>query len=190
MKNFLCYIYDGFVDFEISLVLTEMNLNENLQVIYIAYENTPVKSSAGMTIVPDKLVSEITSSKGFDGMIIPGGFVRPLKSELKELLIDFNKNKKLIAAICGGPEFLANAGLLEGRKYTTSMFPNDYEEKNEPDPFPRDTCTDSRVETDANIITAKGHAFVDFALEIWDWLNLYDYDAEKEECVQLYSPSF
>jgi len=75
MKNYLCYLYEGFVDFEIGLALTEINLNEKLQVIYIAYESTPLKSSAGMTIIPDKKVSEITSSNGYDGIIIPGGFL-------------------------------------------------------------------------------------------------------------------
>jgi putative intracellular protease/amidase len=189
MKNYLCYLYEGFVDFEIGLALTEINLNEKLKVIYIAYESTPLKSSAGMTIIPDKTVSEITSSNGYDGIIIPGGFIRPLKPELKDLLLDFDKNGKLIAAICGGPEFLAKAGMLKGRKYTTSMFPKDYEESNEPDPFPRETYIETRLVKDANMITARGHAFVDFVLEIWDWLDLYDYDAEKEECKELYSPS-
>lgn len=188
MKTILCFIYEGFVDFEISLALTELNLDEGFQVVYIAYEKTPLKSSAGFTIIPDKIVSDITSSNDFEALIIPGGFIRPLKPELKELILDFDNKNKLIAAICAGPEFLAKAGLLEHRKYATSMFPSDYEEKNEPDPFPRNNYIETRVIKDANIITARGNAFVDFALEIWDWLNCYDHETEKEECKELFSP--
>jgi putative intracellular protease/amidase len=176
------------VDFEISLALTEINLDEGFQVIYAAYERKPLKSSAGLTITPDIAVSEITSSHDYEALIIPGGFVRPLKTELKELILDFDKQNKLIAAICGGPEFLANAGLFENRKYTTSMFPSDYEEKNEPDPFPRKNYIETRVVKDTHTITARGNAFVDFALEIWDWFDLYEYDTEKEECKEIYSP--
>lgn len=188
MKKILCYIYEGFVDFEISLALTEINLDERYHIIYTAYEKTPLKSSAGLTITPDIAISEITSSNDYAALIIPGGFVRPLKPELKNLILDFDKNNKLIAAICGGPEFLANAGLLENRNYTTSMFPSDYKEKNEPDPFPRHNYIETRLVKDANIITARGNAFVDFALEIWDWFDLYEYDTEKEECKEIFSP--
>ncbi len=53
------------------------------------------------------------------------------------LIKQLNKEKKLIGAICAGPEFLANAGILRGIKYTTSQTPQIYEEKNEVDPFPR-----------------------------------------------------
>jgi len=63
-----------------------------------------------------------------------------------------------------------------------------YEEKKEVDPFPRDTFVDKRVVQDGNIITAQGFAFVDFALKIWDWFNLYDYEEEKEELKKQFTP--
>ncbi|KKN50265.1 hypothetical protein LCGC14_0634570 [marine sediment metagenome] len=189
MKNILCFVYDSFVDYEISLVCTEINLDENCQVIYISYQNSYVKSSAGLKLKPDKIIAEIESINDFNGLIITGGYNRELKTELEQLMFKLNNEKKLIAAICGGPEFLAKAGILNGRNYTTSMPPNEYEEQGEKDPFPRETFIDSRMVRDDNIITAKGHAFVDFTLEIWEWLDLYENETEREECKRLYTPN-
>jgi len=31
--------------------------------------------------------------------------------------------------------------------------------------------------------------FADFALQIWDWFNLYEYDAEKEEYKKQFTPT-
>ena len=188
MKNILCYIYEGFVDYEISLASGELNLTDRFNLIYIAYEKTPIKSAAGMSINPDYTVREAIDISDVEGLIIPGGVVRVLKSELESLILKLYNEEKLIAAICGGPEFLAKIGLLNSKKYATSMYPQDYEEKNEKDPFPRETYTDDRIALDGNLLTAKGHAFVDFALEVWDWFKIYDYDGEKEDSKKFFSP--
>lgn len=188
MKTILCFIYDGFADFETVLVCSYINEVEDYKVIYIAYDRSPVRSAGGLTIMPDKTVSEISLTKDIDGILIPGGGLRILKPELEELVKKLNNEKKLIAAICAGPEFLAKMGILKGIKYTTSRESKQYEENNEVDPFPRDTYVDARVIQDGNIITAKGYAFTDFALQIWDWFNLYEYDAEKEEYKNQFTP--
>lgn len=189
MKNILCFIYDGFVDYEISLTCAELNMDDRYNCTYVAYQKKPIKSSSGMRIHPDHTVSEALTLPHIEGLIIPGGEVRYLKPELEKLINQLDKEKKLIAAICGGPEFLAKVGLLKGRKYATSMYPNDYKQKDEIDPFPRDTYVDARMIRDNNIITAKGDAFIDFALEIWDWFDLYEDDTERVECKTLFSPS-
>ena len=187
MKTILCYLYDGFADFETVLVCTGLSGTEELEVVYIAYDNLPLKSSGGLTIFPDKIVSEITQTDDIDGLLIPGGIDRELKPELEELIKKLNEEKKLIAAICAGPEFLAKAGILKGKRYTTSETPQVYEEKNEPDPFPRETYEESRIVQDGNILTAQGHAFIDFAFKIWDWFNAYEEDGEREELEALFT---
>ena len=181
MKEVLCFIYDGFADFETVLTCTGLSRTEDHELVYIAYDKTPVISSAGLKIIPDKAISEISQTKDIDGLIIPGGSERIIKPELENLIKQLNNEKKLLAAICAGPEFFARIGILKGRKYTTSQEPKDYKEKNELDPFPRDTYVDTRIVQDGNIITAQGYAFVDFALKIWDWFNVYEYDGEREE---------
>ncbi|MBY9003068.1 MAG: DJ-1/PfpI family protein [Candidatus Lokiarchaeota archaeon] len=188
MKEILCFIYDGFADFETVLTCSGIDGDENYRVTYIAYEKTPVLSSSGLKIIPDKSLSEINSTKNIEGLIIPGGGTRIFKPELGKLIKQLNEEKKLLAAICAGPEFLAKAGILKGKKYTTTAEPQSYEEKKEIDPFPRDSYVDTRIIQDGNIITAKGHAFTDFALEIWDWYNLYDTEKEKDDLRKDFTP--
>lgn len=189
MKKVCCFIYDDFADFEIVLACIAINQAEDYKIEFIAYERSPIKSSGGLTIIPDKVVSEISQTNDIEGIIIPGGNGRIVNPELTKLIKQLNEEKKLIAAICAGPEFLAKIGVLNGVKYTTSESPEMYEEKKEVDPFPRDTFVDKRVVQDGNIITAQGFAFVDFALEIWNWLNLSENDSEKEEDKKLFTPN-
>lgn len=188
MNEVLCFIYDGFADFETVLICSALNGDDNYKVTYIAYENKPVCSSGGLKIIPDKTVSEIDGIKNIEGLIIPGGVTRILKPELEKLIIQLNEEKKLVAAICAGPEFLAKSGILSGRKYTTSEEAQSYEEINEKDPFPRDSYVETRVIQDGNIITAKGYAFTDFALKIWDWYDLYDNEEEKNQLRKQFTP--
>ncbi|NVM16628.1 MAG: DJ-1/PfpI family protein [Candidatus Lokiarchaeota archaeon] len=188
MKEVLCFIYDGFADFETVLTCSALNEATKYKVTYIAYEKTPVCSTGGLKITPDKIVSEIDILKDVEGLIIPGGGTRVFKPELENLIKRLNEEKKLLAAICAGPEFLAKTGILNGKKYTTTAEPQSYEEKNEPDPFPRDSYVDLRVIQDGNIITAKGTAFTDFALKIWDWYDLYENEKEKDDLRKEFTP--
>ena len=188
MKEVLCFIYDGFADFETVLTCSALNGEDNYKVTYIAYEKTPIYSWGGLKINPDKTVSEIDGLKDVEGLIIPGGVTRILKPELEKLIIRLNEEKKLLAAICAGPEFLAKTGILNGKKYTTTEEPQSYEEKNETDPFPRNSYVETRVVKDGNIITAKGYAFTDFALKIWDWYDLFENEKEKEDARKDFTP--
>jgi hypothetical protein len=47
-KNVLCYIYEQFVDYEISLICAEVNISDKCQDIYGVYDKLPVKTSSGM----------------------------------------------------------------------------------------------------------------------------------------------
>jgi putative intracellular protease/amidase len=189
MKNILCFLYDGYADFETVLVCSPLNEDEKYRIIYIAYDTKPVKSSGGLTIIPEKTVSDISSTDNIYGLIIPGGGGRIFKPELGELINRLNDENKLVAAICAGPEYLAKSGILNRKKYTTSQESQNYEERNEPDPFPRETfLSDARVVKDGNIITAKGFAFSDFALEIWEWFDIYETNTEKEELKVAFTP--
>lgn len=48
------------------------------------------------------------------------------------------------------------------------------------DPFPRENFILERVVRDRNIITAQGIAFIDLAIEICDWFNLFENKEEKD----------
>jgi len=188
MKDVLCFVYKKFVDFESVLACSYLNESDDYNIKYIAYDKTPVISSGGLKIIPDKIVSDISDTKEIYGLLIPGGSEREFRPELKSLIQRLNNEKKLVAAICAGPEFLAKSGILNEKKYTTTLEPDYYKEKGDPDPFPRDNYVESRLVIDSNLITAKGYAFVDFALEIWKYFGLYENKSELEEDKKLLTP--
>jgi putative intracellular protease/amidase len=95
---------------------------------------------------------------------------------LTQLIQKLTNENKLLATICAGPQYLARAGLLKGRNYTTSIA--EWNDRNAAlfggvDPFPRETFRNESVVRDGNIITATGVAFIDFALEICSWYDLF-----------------
>ena len=47
------------------------------------------------------------------------------------------------------------------------------------DPFPRENFVSERVVRNENIITAQGIAFIDFAIEICDWFNLFENQEDR-----------
>jgi putative intracellular protease/amidase len=188
MKKILCFLYDTYVDFEISLPLYYLNEDNRYRVVYISYENAPVSSGAGMRVQPNMTVKDALTLDAIEGLIIPGGPKRQIKNELIDLIIRLNNGGKLLAAICGGPEFLAKSGVLKSKKFTTTMTLEEYKQNKEIDPFPRENYIERRMVKDQNVITAKGSGFVDFALEIFEWYNLYDYYTERQECKKIWTP--
>ena len=83
---------------------------------------------------------------------------------LKEFLESFlNDDSFVIGAICSGPIFLAQAGLLKGKKYTDSLFV----EMRESFAFiEENNFLPQSVVEDGNIITAVGNAFNEFAVHV------------------------
>ncbi|MFW9992060.1 MAG: DJ-1/PfpI family protein [Candidatus Odinarchaeota archaeon] len=190
MGKMLCFLYDSMVSFEMTLACSLLQSNGK-PILSIGYEKIPVKCSANLTLHPEKTVGEMLANGlgEIEGLIIPGGYTRVVKPELKQLIRKLDGEGKLLAAICAGPEFLAKSGALNGKKYTTTLTPGSYDENNEEDPFDRGNYLEQRLVRDRNVVTAKGSAFVDFALGILSWFDMFDNEAEKEEFRKYYTPS-
>ena len=160
------------------LVYPEFSLQEvaNLMYLFRWYYNTVtdiiytdkliVKSEEGITVMPVKTCDEF-SVDDYDCLILPGCSDTRMalrNAKLKEFLEQFQVNHTfVIGAICSGPLFLQQAGLLKGKKYTDSLFVEmrvmfPFIEENNFLPMP--------VVEDGNIITANGSAFNDFAVHI------------------------
>ena len=69
----------------------------------------------------------------------------------------------IIGAICSGPMFLAQAGLLKEKKYTDSLF---VEMRDQFSFIEEDNFEAAPVVEAGNIITAQGSAFNDFAVHV------------------------
>lgn len=185
MGGILCFIYEGMVDFEMTLACHLIDK----EIVPIAYEIKIIKSKSGMGYYPMATVKEALEYTDVDGLIIPGGHNDEQKNELTELINKLNSQGKLLAAICAGPQYLARAGILEGRKYTTTLTEDGlkkYFPKVLKDPFPRDTFINENVVRDTNIITAVGNAFVDFSIEILDYFGNFKDEKEKKEYASHY----
>lgn len=58
----------------------------------------------------------------YDALVIPGGQAPDrmrIHRDLVELVIDANKKRKIIAAVCHGPQMLIEADIVRGKKVTS-----------------------------------------------------------------------
>ena len=186
MQKILLFLYDQMADFEISLAAYGLNTEKAGEIVPIGYGDT-VMSMAGLTYQIDTTVRDALDMEDVAGLIIPGGCRCDLRDELQELIQRLDREKKLLAAICAGPQYLARAGVLQDRSYTTSLrtwTKEDEEKYGGADPFPRETFRAQRVVRDGHIITAYGNAFTDFAVEIFEYFGLFTDDAEREAFIK------
>jgi len=80
-----------------------------------------VITAFGLQIKADYLENDINPEQ-YDFLIIPGGkyvgMIVNKDTKIKGLAKTFNEQNKEICAICAGPRFLGQAGLLDGVKFT------------------------------------------------------------------------
>ncbi|WP_026884717.1 DJ-1/PfpI family protein [Clostridium akagii] len=179
MGKILCFIYDNMVDFEMTLACHLIGK----EIVPIAYEIKVIKSTSGMCYYPITTVKEAVEYKDVDGLN------DEQRRELTELINKLNDQGKLLSAICAGPQYLARAGILKEKKYTTALTEDklkEYFPMVQEDPFPRDTYVNENVVRDNNIITAVGNAFIDFSIEILDYFGKFNDEAEKKKCSNHY----
>ncbi len=147
----LMYLFRWYFDTFIDVIYTEL---------------CPVKSEEGILVQPVKTCSQF-SKDDYDCLILSGcsDLRQAIRNQkMKEFLETFaNDDSFIIGAICSGPLFLAQAGLLKNKKYTDSLFV----EMRESFTFVEENnFLPQAVVEDGNIITAVGNAFNDFAIHI------------------------
>ena len=108
---------------ESELIYPYHRLREDFDVVLVGSEkDVEYPSKAGYKVKSDISSKEADPSE-FDGVYIPGGY-SPDGMRKHEATIDFVKkvheNGKPIAAVCHGPWVVADAGLLNGIKATST----------------------------------------------------------------------
>lgn len=143
-------------------------IRAGLEVVTITFENTlDIVTAFGLKVKADHFAKDVNYDE-FDFLIIPGGGyvarVVDKDTKIKEIAKHFNSKDKLIAAICAGPRFLGQAGLLNGKSYTAYR-------GSEID-MPKGIYLPSyKAIRDHNIVTARGAGAVyEFAYEIVKYL--------------------
>jgi putative intracellular protease/amidase len=181
-KNAYLFLYDQFAEFEIVQAL--LLLRDHYNLTTVGFQEGLVKSFSNLKMEASMAIENVIITE-VDAFIIPGGepkdFIRNEKyskkiQSLNDKLIALAKNGKIIAAICGGPTFLANAGILDGNNCTASI-DNEGEEKF----YEKSALIDSDYVLDKNILTAQGHAFTDFAVQLAKLCGVLKTDEEVEQ---------
>jgi putative intracellular protease/amidase len=176
MRTVYHYCYDQMADFETVLLLHRLRAFGDFRILSVAESREPVRSQSGLVYLPDLTIPEASAEQA-EAIILPGGPIRNEQNAILPLLQRMHAGGRLIAAICFAPQFPARAGLLAGRSYTTSCTEEHLRQQGLRDPFPREGFRDLRVVEDGCLITAQGHAFIDFAEAVCRRLGL---DPDRE----------
>ncbi|MFD5701441.1 GlxA family transcriptional regulator [Streptomyces lasiicapitis] len=131
----------------------------------------PVRTSSGLTLVPDVSLTELTAST--DGsaagaphtLLVPGGAgTRDEDAELIAWLRAHAPRARRLVSVCTGAIFLAAAGLLDGRRVTTHWAYCDTLARNHPE---IDVDPDPIYVRDGHVATSAGvTAGIDLALAL------------------------
>ena len=181
MAKILCYIYDGMADFEITLLLHRLRNTGKMEIVTISEEKKEITAQSGMHYISDKKISDIGEVSEYEALIIPGGPVNNEQNEIIPIIKEMINENKLVAAICFAPQFLGRAGVLKEYSYTTSCSSDKIKQLGCSDPFYRPNEKDVRCIKDRNVITAKGYAFVDFAIEVCNALDIFETEQQRYE---------
>jgi len=179
LGKILCFVYDTMADFEMTLAAFVL-ADAKREIIPVGLTKAPVQAMSGLLYLPAATLDDVLGYDDVDGLIIPGGMGKEHPAALTRLIKRLDEQGKLLAAICAGPKYLARAGVLHGRKYTTTADEEYLGRTGWANPFPDKGFVNQHVVRDGNVITSTGSAFVDFAVEIADFLGLFTKPGEKE----------
>ena len=110
---------DGFEDTELLVPYYRFK-EEGMGVEIASTKKGKIRGKHGYEIEVDKTLKEVLPAD-YDLLLLPGGKApEALRKEKAALDIakEFFKEKKVVAAICHGPQILVSAGLLGGRHAT------------------------------------------------------------------------
>ena len=162
MKTIFVFLAEGFEEIE-ALTPVDVLRRAGLAVQTVSVmEEQVVAGAHGVPVLADKMFAEINPEDA-EMILLPGGLPGATNldahEELGQMILDFTKEDKPLAAICAAPLVLGNRGLLQGKKATCYPGFETYLQGAE--------YTAALVEKDGNIITGKGPgAAMEFAFAI------------------------
>lgn len=162
MAKVCVFLAEGFEEVE-GLTVVDLLRRAEEEVIMVSIgESLEVSGSHGIKVMADKLFEEV-NYENVDMLVLPGGMPGTLHlgehEGLTKLLVQFDKEKKKVAAICAAPGVLGANKILEGRKAT--CYPG-CEEK-----LKGAILSEEAVVRDKNVTTSRGvGTAIAFALEL------------------------
>ena len=136
------------------------------EVVFCSVDGKGITAMEGYSVNVDAALSEINPDE-VRSMIVPGGDVSGIRTEpVYGLLGRLKKEGRVVAAICAGVDVLDGAGLLQGISSTHSE--------------------DLDVAREDHIITARAHAYVDFAIEVGKEMELFTDEQDLQETIDFW----
>ena len=117
----MIFLAEGFEESEALLPLDILRRGGLDAITVSVTSDRIVKSSHGVQVVADALISEI-SAEDVQMIILPGGLPGATNLDecqsLDKMIMDFASKGKSLAAICAAPMVYGKRGLLKGKKAT------------------------------------------------------------------------
>lgn len=163
MATVLMLLAEGFEETE-AITVIDLLRRAGIETVTLGVtgDGCVITGSHGIPVTADKPLAEIAGTRSH-ALVLPGGQpgTTHLKqdSRVRDLLIEFDREKKWVAAICAAPSVLAAAGLLNGRRAT--CYPGVEPEMTDA------TIIQAPVVRDGHCITSRGvGTAIAFGLEI------------------------
>ncbi|MFA9391949.1 MAG: DJ-1 family glyoxalase III [Prolixibacteraceae bacterium] len=162
MTKILVHLAEGFEEME-ALVPVDVWRRAGFNVVTISISNQlTVRGSHHISVVADQLFDASLYSQA-EMIFLPGGIPGATHLDahegLREQLLSFHQQGKVLGAICAAPLILGHNQLLQGKMAT--CFPGFEKE------LYGATYSNSSVVTDGQVITGKGAGVaLEFALEV------------------------
>lgn len=162
---------EGFADWECALLMAAARTHLGVDIDVATADGARVTSMGGLDVSAHLSIDSLDPA-GFDGLVICGGSIWETNEapDLSATIRAFDRDKRVVAAICGGVNALAASGLLNGIDHTgnsaesLAALPR-YHGR----PHYRDQPWALRS---GHVVTAAGTAPISFAAEILRGLGL------------------
>ena len=161
--NALVPLAEGFEEIE-AMTVVDVLRRAGIKVTTAGLPGTIVEGSRNVKILADTKLEDVVE-KDYDAVILVGGspgYTNLSKSQkVKKIIGDLHRDGKIVAAICGAPTVLAEAGILTNVKATCYPGLEKYI------PKPRN----ERLLVEGNVITSQGPGTsMEFALKLVEHL--------------------
>lgn len=179
MKRVFTLLFDGYADWELGHVLPELRRFGKFDIVTVGFDNSPVTSMGGLKVAVDLTLSQVNIND-IRLFLIPGGNMwegeYPV-AEIETFLTQLEKASIPIGVICAATTVAAKAGILRNRKHTSNSL--NYILSKVPGYAGHADYTGTLSTRDKHVITASGLGSVEFAMDVFDELQVMSPEMKK-----------